>query len=262
MSAMPRAEVPGHLIVLVGVDGAGKTTLSRRIGEELEDRGVLSLSHRRISRREAYAERCMTGVADLLWPRDNTTFDHLLPAEFYVFLKATWYALFSDLVLQPELEGGKTVLVDGWHYKFVAKMTLDGFSEHYLRAIFAHVVKPDLVIMLDADIEGIWDRRTDFRSHELGLHEGYSELGRQSFLDYQGKVREKLLEMANRRSWEVLGLERGISIDESYARLESLVLHWMEGRGIAAEARGPDPGDRGDRSGAYVDGGADGGAAR
>lgn len=236
MPAMPRAEVPGHLIVLVGVDGAGKTTLSRRLGEELEDYGGLSLSHRMIGRRQPYAERCMAGVAELLWPRDNTTFDHLLPAEFYVFLKATWYALFSDLVLQPELEEGRTVLVDGWHYKFIAKMTLDGFSEHYLRAIFSHVWKPDLVVMLDADIEGIWERRTDFRSHELGLHEGYSELGRQSFLDYQGKVREKLLEMARRRSWEVLGLEPGISIDGSYALLRDLVFRWMEARGLTGEA--------------------------
>lgn len=227
---MARAESAGHLIVFVGVDGAGKTTLSHRIGVDLAEHGVKSLSHRVISQREPYAERSMRGVADLLWPRDNTTFDHLLPAEFYVFLKATWYALFSKYVLEPELEQSKAVVVDGWHYKFSAKMMLDGFSEQHLESIFSHVVTPDLVVMLDADIEGIWERRTEFRSHELGLHEGYAKLGRQSFTDYQNKVRAKLLDMAGRHSWEVLRLERGISIDDSYQRLRDLVVGWMKGQ--------------------------------
>jgi len=224
------SRLPGGLIVLIGVDGVGKTTLSRLVAKNLAELGVKELPHRTIGDAEPHVEQSMSGIADLLWPKVNTAFDHLLPAHFYIFLKAAWYSLFSELVAKPRLEQGQTLLTDGWYYKFIAKMTLDGFAEPYLNKIFSHVSEPDLVIMLDTDIPHLWERRSDFRHHELGLHEGYSELGRQSFIDYQTKVRQVLLEMAQRDGWDILWIEKDASIADASALLEARIAGWLRER--------------------------------
>jgi dTMP kinase len=235
----------GKLIVLVGVDGAGKTTLTETVAERLSPLGVRGLSHRTIGDdAPAYVERAMRAVARLLWPEEDTTFDHLLPPEFYVHLKATWYSLFCECVAAPVRSDGYTLLVDGWVYKFIAKMTLDDYPEARLREVFSHVPEPDLVLLVDTDVEAIWNRRSDFKPHELGLHDGFSELGRKSFLEYQGRLRNKLLEMAERDGWEVVPVPGTLSVGEAADRLQERILAWR-GRTTLGRAVKPDRDDSG-----------------
>src|SRR5438128_310304 len=85
----------GRLIVLEGVDGSGKTAIRNHVASSLSDLGVVPQSSKEVAEAPDFARRSMLAVASLLWPTEDTSFDHQLPAEYWLHLQAIWYALES-----------------------------------------------------------------------------------------------------------------------------------------------------------------------
>jgi thymidylate kinase len=211
----------GYLIVLEGIDGSGKTTLSQHVTAGLRDLKVSYCSNKEIARDKTFIERSMLSVAAMLWPKENTSFDHLLPPYYWLHLQATWYSLLSEFVILPKLKDEQVLIIDGWYYKFMAKLLLRGFKLNYLDVIFSHVVQPDIVILLESDVEAIWDRKSDFRWHELGLHHDYPELGKSSFIDYQSKILGWLKILAQEKNWITVDVDADASIDQNSKIIQS-----------------------------------------
>ena len=157
----------------------------------------------------------MRTLFSLLWPKKSTTFDHLLPLEYWIHLQATWYSLHSSCVVRPRLLKGEMLISDGWYYKFAAKLKARGLSDAYIRTIFSHIAKPNLVVLLDGDIAGIWDRKKRFRHHEMGLHHNYARLGKESFVDYQSKIFRCLKLFATTTLWRVVKIDVSAPIDQN-----------------------------------------------
>ena len=195
----------GGLIVLEGIDGAGKTALRDRVAEALHDCGVDAQSSKEIAPAPDFAHHSMTRVASLLWPREDTDFDHHLRPEYWLYLQALWYTLATQFVIGPKLESGRLLLADGWYFKFFAKLRLRGFQTEFLDSVFRPAVEPDLVILLDPDVTSVWGRKR-FTLREMGLHGEYSELGYESFVDYQSRVRTELRGLASERDWVAIGI--------------------------------------------------------
>ncbi len=165
----------------------------------------------------------MTAVAQMLWPKESTLFDHMLPLDYWLHLQVTWYALFCEFVVRPRLDAGKNLIVDGWYYKFMAKLLVRGLSDEYLSTVFSNIQQPDAVIFLDVDLEAIWDRKNDFRPHEMGLHHRYPELGRESFLDYQTKILDALRSLATKNNWHCAHLDGTASLEQNTSSIIEIV---------------------------------------
>jgi hypothetical protein len=142
-----------------------------------------------------------------------------LPDAFWTGLQAAWFTAHSTAVLQPLLDAGYDVLVDGWIYKFCSKLLLQGWTQQELDVIFARVRKPDTVILLTASPVALYARRQNFRPAELGLHAGYNELNKESFVHYQSAGLQRLHAMAAVGGWPVVRLDPGEPPATSAARI-------------------------------------------
>jgi dTMP kinase len=229
MSAAVEGARGAALIALEGIDGVGKSTVLERATARLRDLRVVGQSTKQVATKPDFAYESMTQVADLLWPKAETAFDHLFGPSYWLHLQALWYTLASRFVLRPKLEAGTRLLVDGWYYRFYAKLRMRGFESGFLDAAFGSSVEPDLVILLDRDVASLWGRKR-FRPHEMGLHEGYVELGRESFLDYQGRVRSALAALAGERGWVTIGVADDEDPDRTAERVEQAVRDFLRPR--------------------------------
>lgn len=226
MSNQEQISRTGFFIALEGIDGSGKTTLSRMVAEHLSKYEVQSVNNKLITNTFEGGTRVMRSLAELLWPKHHTFDDHLFPPEYWLHLQVTWYSLLSSLVFEERLRDGERLLAEGWCYKFWAKMLHRGMNQEYVARIFQHVVKPDLVLFLDPPVDYVWDRKRDFKPHEMGLHQGYHPLGRDSFIQYQSELRQCFLQIASAEEFVIVPVSRGERIEESVAKVSAKVLEF------------------------------------
>jgi hypothetical protein len=229
--------VPGRFIALEGTDGVGKTSLARRLADISYEAAIARLTEptatprpanmevgalafvprRQISATSAYAATLMEHLSTMLCPD--------LSDAFWVSLQAAWFTAHTETVVGPLLDAGFDV-VDGWLYKFFAKLLLQGFTEPDLAMIFARVRMPDAVLLLQADVGAVYDRRHDFRPAELGMHASYGELddlGSDSFVDYQTRTALNLQAFADRHGWHIVRLDPDEPIPATAHRLAPIM---------------------------------------
>lgn len=234
----------GSFIALEGPDGVGKSTLAERLGEldyptavarlgdaDAGGHGLVFVSRRQISATSSYAAGIMNQLSSVLW-HSGDALD--LPDAFWVGVQAAWFTAHASTVVQPLLAAGYDVIVDGWTYKFFSKLLLQGYPDTDLQAIFRRVRRPDAVVLLTADIGALYDRRqARFRPAELGMHAGYAELGRDTFIDYQQQGLDNLRIYAARHDWHTVALDPSASVDDSVTALTPVLTE------VRAAARRP-----------------------
>jgi hypothetical protein len=81
------------------------------------------------------------------------------------------------------------------------------------------------VLLLLADVGAVYDRRSDFRPAELGMHAGYTDLDRGTFVDYQTRTALNLLELADRHGWHTAQLDPHEPIPATADRLTPTIAH-------------------------------------
>ncbi len=144
---MIRANSPGWLIVLEGIDGAGKSTVIRRIVAHLNAAGM----------------ECATSFEPTRGPwgmklRQSMTEGRLsLEDELELFLKDR--AEHVENLIAPSLRQGKIVILDRYYLSTAAYQGARGVSpEWVLTTNEKFAPQPDLVLLLDFDPAGGLDR--------------------------------------------------------------------------------------------------------
>lgn len=234
--------MPGRFIAMEGTDGVGKTSLARRLADVNYETAVARLTEpetattapevgagtlvfvprRQISATSTYAATLMEHLSTMLWHSGDAPD---LSDAFWVSLQAAWFTAHTETVVGPLLNAGFDVLVDGWLYKFFAKLLIQGFTEPDLAVIFDRVRMPDSVLLLLADVGAVYDRRSDFRPAELGMHAGYTDLDRGTFVDYQTRTALNLLKLADRHGWHTAQLDPHEPIPATADRLTPTIAH-------------------------------------
>lgn len=247
--------MPGRFIALEGTDGVGKTSLARQLADLDYDTAVTELarpaaqgsaavgagalvfvSRRQISAISTYAATLMEHLSTMLWHSGDAPD---LSDAFWVSLQAAWFTAHTETVLGPLLDAGFDVIVDGWLYKFFAKLLIQGFTESSLVVIFDRVRMPDAVVLLRADASAVFDRRRDFRPAELGMHANYGELGdlgRDTFVDYQTKTALNLQTFADRFGWHTVALDPDEPVPATARRLVPIIAEARTSANAAAMA--------------------------
>ncbi len=152
----------GLFIVLEGIDGTGKSTQARRLGEWFVSRG-----------REVVLSREPT---DGPWGkklRESAATGRLSPQdELQYFLKDRRQHV--DEKIAPALAAGKVVILDRYYFSSMAYQGARGFDPAEIRRLneeFAPV--PDLLLILDLDVDSAHQRighrgdsTNEFEKHE------------------------------------------------------------------------------------------------
>lgn len=226
----------GTFIALEGLDGVGKTSLAERLADlhyadlntgnsRPTDNGQLPrqlvyIPRRQISESSLYAATLMNHLSTMLWHSGDAPD---LSDAFWVSLQTSWFIAHGETVVAPVLEAGFDVIVDGWYYKLFAKLLLQGFVDRDLDVMFDRVREPNAVLVLLADPGAVFDRRRQFRPAELGMHAGYGELGRDTFIDYQSRASTNLQALAERRGWQSIHLDLTLSIQATVDQLTTRI---------------------------------------
>ncbi len=171
---LPGEKRKGKYIVIEGIDGSGKTTISLKLREYLEEKG---------KRAEVVREPWTNEIKTLLskYPNMNPL------AEAYLF--AADRLLLHTQLIANYLQEHTYVIGDRSYIASLVYQTVRGAEEEIVIAINHFAIKPDIVILLDVTPETAWKRINNKENKQL------QHLEEKRFLN---SLREKYLELTKR----------------------------------------------------------------
>ena len=144
---MIRPNAPGWLIVLEGIDGAGKSTIVRKIADHCAGRGLECVQSAEPTRGTWGTKLRQSMIEGRLSIED----------ELGLFLKDR--AEHVENVIVPALQQGKVVILDRYYLSTAAYQGARGVSQEWiLMENERFAPKPDLVLLLDFDPAAGLDR--------------------------------------------------------------------------------------------------------
>lgn len=205
------------LVSLEGIDGAGKTTLCSKICSAVEYGfcGARYASRKHYQGNSEFIRNVAQNLHGVLWQTGDSK---ELGADFWLPIQIAWHTLLSDQIATYKASNN-LYLMDGWFYKFFARLVVSGHDIGELTSAFQSVLEPDFVLLLEVDVHDVASRRK-FRPTEQGLHDGrYNRLSPATFVAYQRETYSVLKTLAdNKSNWQVINI-KGMPIDASAATL-------------------------------------------
>lgn len=203
----------GLFVTVEGIDGSGKTTLARSLGQALTDNGIdaVFLDRKYTNYDSSYLANFVNGLKTVLWDRSpNQPVTEVGDAGWY-YLHASWYAIFAKNALQQHLEQYEVVIMDGWFYKIKARfLAKELYLADALEAPFRELPKEDIGIYLDISPQLASERKLTFTDAESGANEGYASGRKESFVAYQYRVKSHYDAIAYRNKWNIVDASRDI----------------------------------------------------
>jgi len=216
------SDLSGHLIVVEGSDGVGRTTQLSMLRSWLEIQGY--------------------GVIETGWTRSplvSRTIDlaksgNAMNLLTFNLLYATDFADRLEHEIIPALRSGFVVLADRYVYTAYVRALVRGTDEDWIRRLYGFAIKPDLVLYLKVDVETLVHRvlLADGLDHwEAGLDHNPKLDPYDSFMLYQGKVLCEYDRMAEEFGFQVVDARQ--SVDEIQRELRAAIVTEL---GLAPEA--------------------------
>lgn len=208
----------GHLVVIEGADGSGRTTEVERLKESLEVEGH-AIVDTGLRRSTLVSERI-----------DGAKQGHTLASTTLALLYATDFADQLENKILPALSAGSTVLADRYIYTLMARAIVRGASRQWAQALYGFALRPDLVVFLDARPEILMHRAIakygalDY--WESGMDMSISADRFESFLEYQARLRREFAWMEQPYHFHLLDANR--HADLVHADVTKLVLPLYE----------------------------------
>jgi len=160
-----------RLICIVGLDGSGKTTLTRGLFEELKAAGhkAAELHFWPTLPLSAYGSGGRSSLKPL--------------SRWRAYALWALMRLMTCFRLRPLLRGNDYVLCDRYPYDLAAYLSLRGRGE-VARRLIGSGLKPDLVLWLDADPHLLAQRKP--LEHPISIYRAWAEIYRSLIGDLRG----------------------------------------------------------------------------
>jgi dTMP kinase len=140
--SMDNAHIPGGLLIVIeGIDGAGKTTLAHALAATLREQGGLSVV---ISKEPTHGPH---GTA----LRNTAATGRLSPQDELALLVADRREHVEQLIA-PALAAGQVVILDRYYFSNLAYQGAEGLALDEIRASNAFAPAPDLLLLLDLPV--------------------------------------------------------------------------------------------------------------
>jgi dTMP kinase len=223
---LQRKSLPGHLIVVEGTDGVGRSTQIELLRPWLE--------------MEGYA------VSNTGWTRSPLLSDTINEAkaghELTVLTFSLLYAAdFADRLehqIIPALRAGFIVIADRYMYTAFARNMVMGADPRWTRQLFGLALVPDLVLYLEIDLDNLVPRVLEGKGMdywESGMHLALGTDIFESFQRYQRRLIEEYNQLAREFSFVTVDARR--SIEDIQEDLRAHIASHLSGSRRAAAAK-------------------------
>ena len=219
-------KLPGHLIVIEGTDGVGRSTQIERLSPWLELEGW--------------------AVNNTGWTRSPLLADTINEAKAGHELTTTTMSLlyaadFADRLehqIIPALKAGFIVIADRYMYTVFARNAVMGVDAEWTRQLFGMALVPDLVLYLEIDVEHLIPRVLEGKGMdywESGMHLALGHDMFDSFTRYQTQLTGEYNRLARQHRFVEVDARR--SIDDIQSELRGYISNYLK-RSRETEARG------------------------
>ena len=210
--------MPGHLIVIEGTDGVGRSTQIALLKEWLETQGhaVMDTGFRRSDLTGDGIDRAMRGHI-----LDKFTLNLFYATDF-------WDRMEKGIV--PALRAGMVVLADRYIYTIMARARVRGVPAQWLDDMLEFAIIPTKVFYLDIDVENLLTRV--LANRELDHWESGEDFLREadrhdSFVKYQNAMLEEFQSLAAQYNFENVDARQ--SVREVFETLQEGIRAAIEG---------------------------------
>lgn len=210
------SNLPGHLIVIEGADGVGRSTHIELLQGWLEGHGFAVATTGLV--RSALTQR---GIE---LAKEGHNFDRTTMALFY----ATDLADRIENEIMPALRSGFVVLADRYVYTMVARGAVRGLDRDWLARVYGFALVPERIFFLRLDPDDLI-RRTLRRGGELDYWESGRDIGLAadlytSFRKYQALILEEFDRVAERYGFTTVDASHPVEEVQAELRRELAVM--------------------------------------
>ena len=203
------APLPGHLVVVEGADGVGRSTHIELLQGWLEGHGFAVATTGMV--RSALTQK---GIETA---KEGHNFDRTTMSLFY----ATDLADRVENEIMPALRSGFIVLADRYIFTTMARGAARGLERDWLAALYGFAMVPERIFFLRLDPDELI-RRTLRRGGELDYWESGRDIGLApdlytSFRKYQALILQEFDRMAERYGFTTIDASR--TVEEVQAEL-------------------------------------------
>src|SRR2546426_4620150 len=223
--------LPGHLIVIGGPDGVGRSTQIELLRPWLELEGW-AVSNTGWTRSPLLSETINEAKAG-----------HELTVTTFSLLYAADFADRLEHQIIPALKAGFVVIADRYMYTAFARNAVMGADPAWTRQLFGVALVPDLVLYLEIDVEHLVPRVLAGKGMdywESGMHLALGTDIFESFDRYQRRLLEEYDRLAD--EFRFVRVDARRSVEEIQTDLRAHIARYLSGAGPLAVAP---PGDAG-----------------
>ena len=200
---MRENKTSGLLITVCGLDGCGKTTMMRRLIEDLEKEHTVF-----VTKQPTDFVRKSEIFRTYMDSPDHDAFDY----RSLSLLAASDRLQHVSKVIEPELQKGNVVVSDRYFYSCLANLRARGFEKDgWIYEIAESVVKPDIAFFFDVPVETAVAR----------VRKRPEEKERYIDMDLQYKLKEEYINICKANSGVLISTEQ--DKEESYKQVKRAV---------------------------------------
>jgi dTMP kinase len=223
--------VPGHLLVIEGTDGVGRSTQIDLLSRWLELEGY-AVSNTGLTRSPLLYETITEAKAG-----------HQLTPMTFSLLYAADFADRLEHEILPALQAGFIVIADRYMYTAFARNAVMGSDPEWTHEIFGMALVPDIVLYLEIDVDTLVPRVVHGKGMdywESGMHLALSSDIFDSFRNYQRRLITEYNRLA--REFGFITVDARCPVDEIQAELRHHVSNYLRRpHDAAAESEGNVP---------------------
>ena len=223
--------MPGTFITFEGIDGSGKSTQLRLLGNFLRANGCDALLTREPGGTQL-GLRLRAALLDAMEEVDPLT-------ELLVF--AADRAQHVRRLVRPALEAGRLVISDRYADATVAYQGAGrGFSTELISQIVqlaTEGLKPDLTLLFDLRIEESTHRTARRSTSKTGTRISRDRLDIEN-ADFHARVRDAYLQIALAEPERVKLIDTSGPVEQTQERVKEIIIPFLEHRGMHRTERG------------------------